>query len=151
MVMAVILVIASIALPNLMRARMTASESSAVSTLRLLNTAQNQYASTYDSFSADLPSLGPIPPNAQPTSSGADLVDAVLSGQVSGKPLQFDKSGYHFTYTPVGSFPAVRQFAINADPLARGTLGQRSFYMDQSGIIRWNGAAPANTNDNPLL
>jgi type IV pilus assembly protein PilA len=148
-VTAIILVIAALALPNFIRTRYSANEASAVSTLRLLTNVENQYAASYNTFSADLDSLGPPATGAQPSAISSDLVDTVLSGRIAGQTSQFDKGGYRFVYTPVGSFPDVKQFTIQANPLIRGNTGQRSFFADQNGIVRSNATAPAAATDSP--
>ena len=150
MVTAIILIIATFAIPNFLRARYTANETSAVSSLRILYGAETQYASNYNSFSADLNGLGPPPLGALPTATSADLVDQVLSGGISGQPAQFQKAGYQFVYTPAGTYPGVQQYTFQANPLVRGNTGQRSFFMDQTGIVRSNGSAPATVNDSPV-
>lgn len=150
MVTAIILIIATFALPNFLRARYTANETSAVSSLRISYGAETQYASSYNSFSADVNSLGPPPVGTLPSATAADLVDSVLSGQIGGQPLKFQKSGYQFIYTPAGSFPGVQQYTFQANPLVRGNTGQRSFFMDQTGIVRYNDSGPASVNDNPI-
>jgi prepilin-type N-terminal cleavage/methylation domain-containing protein len=150
MVAAILLIIASFALPNFLRARYTANETSAVSSLRILYGAETQYASQYNSFSPNLNSLGPPPGGALPSNTTADLVDSVLSGQISGQPSQFQKSGYLFTYTPVGTYPNAQQYTFQANPLVMGNTGQHSFFMDQTGIVRSNATAPATVNDSPI-
>src|SRR6202034_2665235 len=80
-VVAIILIIAAIAIPNLLRSRIAANEASATATLRTLNTSEVTYASTYNSgFTDNLTKLGTPGPNNQPTVNSADLVDPVLSG-----------------------------------------------------------------------
>lgn len=149
MVVAIILIVTTIALPNLMRSRFAATEAGAVSTMRLLNNVENQYAGTYNSFSGDLDSLGP--PSGVPASAmSADLVDVVLAGRATHSTLQFSKAGYKFVYVPNGAYPQVHGFAVTADPTARGATGQRSFFMDQTGIIRWNATVTASINDSPI-
>jgi len=150
MVAAIMLIIATFALPNFIRTRYTANETSAVSSLRILYGAETQYASNYNSFSSNLNSLGPPAAGALPSATNADLVDGVLSGEISGLPSQFQKSGYLFTYNPAGGSSAVQQYSINADPLVRGNTGQHSFFMDQTGIVRSNSSAPATVNDSPV-
>src|SRR5258708_15007459 len=83
---AIILIIAAIAIPNLLRSRIAANEASATATLRTLNTAEVTYASTYNSgFTSTLGQLSTPAAGAQPTASQADLVDPVLAGvQQSG-------------------------------------------------------------------
>ncbi len=150
MVVAIILVIVTFAIPTLLRSRYTANETSAVSTLRVLYGAETQFASNYNSFSGDLNTLGPPPANTLPSATSADLVDQVLSGRISGQLAQFQKAGYRFTYTPAGTYPGVQQYTFTADPLVRGNTGQRSFFMDQTGIVRSNGTTTATVNDNPI-
>ncbi|HXJ86868.1 MAG TPA: prepilin-type N-terminal cleavage/methylation domain-containing protein, partial [Candidatus Binatia bacterium] len=81
-VVAIILIIAAIAIPNLLRARMAANESSAVSSIRTINTAEVTYNSTYPTtgFAANLVSLGgPIGAACVPAVANACLIDAVLA------------------------------------------------------------------------
>lgn len=150
-VVAIILIIAGLALPNLMRSKITVNEASATSTLRTLYGAEQRYSGTYNSFSTDLDSMGPAPSGAAPTQTSADMVDAVLAGRLGGTSTSFVKSGYRFTYTPTGTFPAIERYRIGADPLTRGSTGQRSFFVDQSGTIRGNSSAPATVSDAPVM
>ena len=132
-VVAIILIIAAIAIPNLLRSRIAANESSAVGSIRTLNTAEVTYASTYPDlgFTCSLSSLGPAGSTA--TSAAAGLVDAVLSSGV--------KSGYSFLLT---SCTAAGSTAINVtynsqgSPVAIGQTGQRAFCSDQSGVIKYD-------------
>ena len=137
-VVAIILIIAAIAIPNLLRSRIAANEASAVGSIRTINTAEVTYASTYpDVGFADLASLG----GAGGTSTGAGLIDSVLA---SGT-----KSGYSFTTSVTGGTPTT-QYTINGDPVSAQT-GQRHFFSDQSGVIRYTTtSAQATVSDNPL-
>jgi type IV pilus assembly protein PilA len=93
-VVAIILIIAAIAIPNLLRSKMAANEASAVAALRTYNTAIVSYSTTYSTDPAtDLSQLGPA---TTPSSTGADLVDSLLG---TASP---SKSGYTFTYTAGG-------------------------------------------------
>src|SRR5690242_20810050 len=86
-VVAIILIIAAIAIPNLLRSRIAANEASAVGSIRTLNTAEVTYASTYPSlgFTCTLTALGPASGGGSVTSTAAGLVDSVLSaGTKSG-------------------------------------------------------------------
>jgi TonB family protein len=108
-----------------------AAEAAAIGSVRVLNTANVQYASTYGvGFAPALANLGPMPEGAEPSAQYADLIDAVLA---SGA-----KSGYIFTYivtsTDEKGQPAA--YEIYADPVQPGTTGNRFFYTDQSGIVR---------------
>src|SRR5436853_4122949 len=96
MVVALILIIMGLALPNLLQSRLSATEASAVSTLRVLSSAENVYASMYNSFSPDFDSLGPPVAGAPPSATSADVVDVVLSGRAMNQTSQFTKGGYIF-------------------------------------------------------
>ena len=149
-VIAIILVIAAIAIPNLLRSRIAANQASAVSSLRTLNTAEVTYATTYNvGYSAQLSYLGPpSPAGAAVNSTGAGIVDSVLAGTSNTS----EKSGYQFTYSP-GTIAdgKVMNFGIRADPVSRGITGQNSYYVDESGVIRQNASgAQATAADSPL-
>jgi type IV pilus assembly protein PilA len=140
-VVAIILIIAAIAIPNLLRSKMAANEASAVGSIRTLNTAAVTYSTTYGGYPAGLSNMGPATPA---TSTSADLVDSVLAGGT--------KSGYSFSWsggTPDAS-GNIQSYASFASPITAGTTGQRYFYSDQSGVIRANSAAVANINSTPL-
>ena len=152
-VVAIILIIAAIAIPNLLRSRIAANEASAVASLRTLNTAEVTYASTYNSgFTSTLGQLA-TPASGQPTWSSADLVDPILSGyQMSGgyTGTSFTKNGYTFDYAGGGTYPQIATYTVHADPMARGSSGQRSFYSDQAAVVRANATAQATNTDNPI-
>ncbi len=153
-VVAIILIIAAIAIPNLLRSRIAANEASATSSLRSLNTAEVTFASTYNSgFTDTLNRLG-TPTAGQPDVNNADLVDPVLSGRSTGGGTNtFSKSGYNFTYTPTGNntnFGYIAQYYILAEPQARGSSGQRGFYTNESNVIRANATVAAGPSDNPI-
>src|SRR5579859_5927626 len=73
-VVAIILIIAAIAIPNLLRARISANEASAVSSLRTMNTACITYNSTYGQYPVDLSNLSPVAAGTTPNSTSADLL-----------------------------------------------------------------------------
>jgi prepilin-type N-terminal cleavage/methylation domain-containing protein len=140
-VVAIILIIAAIAIPNLLRSRMAANEASAVGSLRTINTSAVTYSSTYPSngYPATLAALGT---SGAATSASADLLDSVLA---SGT-----KSGYTFVFTAgAGGLPSTG-YNVTAIPVNIGTSGQRGFYTDQSGVIRNNAAGTAASTDAPL-
>ena len=153
-VVAIILIIAAIAIPNLLRSRIAANEASATASLRTLNTAEITYASTYNSgFTSTLGLLCTPAAGSQASANNADLVDPVLCGQQGSggtTATTFTKNGYSFTYTPSGTYPTVATYSMNADPIARGSSGQRSFYSDQSAVIRANSTTPASVSDTPI-
>jgi prepilin-type N-terminal cleavage/methylation domain-containing protein len=139
-VVAIILIIAAIAIPNLLRSRMAANEASAVGSLRTLNTAAVTYSSQCGGFPPSLTAMGP-PANGCTT---ADLIDSVLA---SGT-----KSGYKFTYAANDADGDGNKdtYTINADPVSPGTTGTRYFFTDQSGVIRANIGQAANANSTPI-
>ena len=140
-VVAIILIIAAIAIPNLMAGRMAANEASAAQSLRTIQSSETAYATTYPNvgFSSTLAALGDggtSPCSA--SSTQACLIDPVLA---SGS-----KSGYRFVWTGDGLTPSIG-YTINADPITRGSSGRRSFFTNYPGVIRYNDSAPATSND----
>jgi type IV pilus assembly protein PilA len=151
-VVAIILIIAAIAIPNLLRSRMAANESSAVGSIRTINTSEVSYASTYNvGFSPDLASLGGTAAQCQAGANAAQacLLDASLALAIPGGP---PKSGYTFLYTPgapQGGLIVV--YTVLSDAAVQNQTGQRSFFSDQSGVIRAKPVGPgATAADAPL-
>jgi len=123
-VVAIILIIAAIAIPNLLRSKIAANQASAVGSLRTLNTACIAYSTSYGQFPAALTNLGPVG-SGTASSTSADLIDSVLSaGQ---------KSGYTFAFTAGTSN---QSYSITATPITAATTGQNMYFTDQSGVIR---------------
>lgn len=143
-VVAIILIIAAIAIPNLMASRMAANESSAAQECRNITTAQVVYSTQYNiGFSAALVNLGDAGGcgAGSVTSTNACLIDGVLA---SGT-----KSGYAFTYAPLSPDAAThyQAFSLNADPQSPGHSGRRYFFTDQTAVIRTNYTASATVTD----
>jgi prepilin-type N-terminal cleavage/methylation domain-containing protein len=160
-VVAIILIIAAIAIPNLLRSRIAANQASAVGSIRTLITAEVTYATTYNvGYSATLGDLGPngAGGSAQPVATAAGLVDEVLSGTTGsgggtgGAATMSEKSGYAFVYTPAATDASgkVDTYQILASPVSVGTTGTNFYYTDQSGVIRQNSTAIAGSTDSPL-
>jgi type IV pilus assembly protein PilA len=157
-VVAIILIIAAIAIPNLLRSRIAANQASAVGSLRTLNTAEVTYSTTYNTgYSATLGDLGPAASGQNtPTASYAGLVDEVLSGigtaGSNNSVLVSSKSGYQFTYSPAAtdSNGKIDFYSFTAAPISAGTTGTNYYYTDQSGVIRQNSTAVAGSSDSPL-
>ena len=154
-VVAIILIIAAIAIPNLLRSRIAANQSSAVGSLRTLNTAEVTYASTYNTgFSSTLGDLGPPPSATNPVATAAGLVDEILSGSAAAgaTATTSSKSGYQFTYSTTGTDMSgkIDVYSITATPVSVGTTGTNFYYTDQSGVIRQNSTAVAGSTDSPL-
>ena len=137
-VVAIILIIAAIAIPNLLRSKMAANEASAVGSLRTLNTACVAFSTTYSQFPAALGNLGPSN-GATPTSTMSDLIDSVLA---SGS-----KTGYTFSFS---AGAGNQSYSITATPITVGTTGQRYFYTDQSGVIRNSTTGAADSSSTPI-
>jgi prepilin-type N-terminal cleavage/methylation domain-containing protein len=143
-VVAIILIIAAIAIPNLLRAKISANEASAVHTIRELTTAEMAYHSTYSAvgFAPDLVSLGGPPTGCIPGSTSACILDSQISGG--------SKSGYRLFaagFAPGGG-PENTEFVVAAAPLAFNQTGVRSFCAITDGVLRINpagSAPPANT------
>lgn len=127
-VVAIILIIAAIAIPNLMRAKMAANETSAVGSLRTINTAEITYSSAYPTagYAATLANLGGASP-CTPGSATGCLID---SGLASG-----NKSGYVFSAIGAGGPPATQYFAT-AVPVTQNQTGIRSFCSFEDATIR---------------
>ena len=139
-VVAIILIIAAIAIPNLLKSKMAANESSAAGSIRTVNTAQVTYSSLFPQvgYSATLgalggPAVGCAPP-ALSTVAQACLIDEILSG--NSVPA-FIKSGYTFAMgagAVVG--PPLVTYNVTATPVSLGTSGQNMFCSDESGVVR---------------
>jgi prepilin-type N-terminal cleavage/methylation domain-containing protein len=141
-VVAIILVIAAIAIPNLVRSKIAANQASAIESLRVLGTSEVTYAATYGTgYSSTLAVLGPVPSGALATSSAAGLVDDLLA---SGS-----KSGYQFTYTPtlLDTTGRYNGYIILANPQIFGTTGVDFYYEDETHLIRMNATAQAGSTD----
>lgn len=133
-------------MPNLLDGRGRGNEASAVGSLRSINTGEVTYASTHGiGFSPTLAALGPPAQGSQLSVDAADLIDSVLArGQ---------KSGYNFIYTP-GPRDAqgrILRYTVVAQPATLGVTGQRSFFTDETGVLRATPEArPATVADPPI-
>jgi type IV pilus assembly protein PilA len=142
-VVAIILIVAAIAIPNFLRAKMQAHESAAAQNLRTITTAEVIYSTTYNiGFSNSLTQLSGTSVIADPNNAG--LIDSVLASTIKG--------GYVYTYTVLTTDGQgnVISYSCNADPQTAGVSGQRHFYTDQSAIIRSNEATTAGPSDSPI-
>jgi type IV pilus assembly protein PilA len=133
-VVAIILIIAAIAIPNLIKSKMAANEASAVGSVRTINTGEVNYAASCPAvgFSATLLELntGALCPG------GTGIIDNVLANGT--------KSGYTFKYTPVkGGDNLFDTYITTGTASTLGTTGQRMFCSSQTGVIQYdvNGAA----------
>jgi type IV pilus assembly protein PilA len=143
-VVAIILIIAAIAIPNLLKSKMAANESSAVGSVRTINTGLVTYAAACPNIGYAA-SLADMAPGAATCLGGAGILDNVLG---VANPT---KSGYTFVYTQgalVGTIAYT--YTIKASPANLGTTGQRGFFSDQTGVIRYNQAGAATATDPAL-
>jgi type IV pilus assembly protein PilA len=131
-VVAIIGIIAAIAIPNLLASRRAANESSAIASIRTIGTAQATYLSTAGNntgYAADLPAL-----------KTAGLIDSVL-GSATGV-----KTGYTF----VGASAAGSVTYTTTATAVSGNTGTRSFFSNETGVIRAKTGAGAAVGDNPI-
>ena len=130
-VLAILLIVATLAVPNYLAARARANEASAASSVRAIITAENLYRNTFSVF-ADLPNLG-----------SEYLTDSLLAAGT--------KSGYVFSSTP-GSSPSL-EFAVDATPvlsIGPSASGQRNYYGDETAVIRFNLTGGADSTSPPI-
>jgi len=133
-VISIILIILAIALPKFNKATMQAREMAAIATVKTLHAAEAQYYSTYGRYALNLQELG------KPTSGAASATSADLIGTDLAKG---EKQGYRYNLqsSPQG-------YTINADPVAFGSTGGRTFFSDQSQEVHvHSGQEPATAND----
>jgi type IV pilus assembly protein PilA len=143
-VVAIILIIAAIAIPNLMRARMSANEASAAGSIRTINTGEVSYASAYPSIGfSSLASLGGATPCTPSTATGCFLDNVLATGA---------KEGYSFTVTPATQVNGMYMtYTSLGSPSSLNQTGTRSFCSDQSGVIFYNINSTACTNASSVL
>ena len=125
-VVAIIAIIAAIAIPSLLNARKAGNEASAISSLRTMSTVNEQYRTRFQSYGGSLGDL-----------NTEGYIDSVLS---SGT-----KSGYDFLYTG-----ATNTWSCTADPDTPGTTGDRYFFVDESGVIRFSSTGTAGVGSSPI-
>jgi prepilin-type N-terminal cleavage/methylation domain-containing protein len=152
-VVAIILIIAAIAIPNLLRARMAANESSAVASIRTINSAEVTYNSTYPTigFSPDLLSLGgAIGAACVPKPATACLIDAVLAN--NGNPAGSGKSGYLFA-TGAGTVSGGVNvgYAVAAVPITINQTGLRGFCAEEDAVVRVDPAGVCSVTEAGVL
>jgi type IV pilus assembly protein PilA len=129
-VVAIILIIAAIAVPNLLRAKIAANEASAGASMRTLATAELTYRLAYPTIGyADMPTLGG-PATCTPSSTTACIIDNLLSAG--------NKSGYTFAGTPSSSGSGVMdQYLITAIPQTMNVTGTKGFCEIEDHVIMY--------------
>lgn len=139
-VVAIILIIAAIAIPNYLNSRAAASESAAGGSVRSVNTALASYQSKWDVFPPDLKSLGGDC-SATPASATAscNMDDGTAKAMDAGTKV----NGYLYTYAQVGSGTG---FTLHADP-APGNRATKHFFASETLTTHYNNTAPATATD----
>ena len=142
-VMSVMLILMTLAVPQLLKLRKQAQETSAVQSLRTIGQAELQYNSAYpaNGFSCSLATLGGDPKSGAPTAQAAQLITPDLAaGQ---------KAGYTFaisncTKVTVNNQDMYTSFEITAVPNSIGKTGDRGFCTDENNTIRYDPAGGTN-------
>ncbi|MGC1660439.1 MAG: prepilin-type N-terminal cleavage/methylation domain-containing protein [Candidatus Acidiferrales bacterium] len=140
-VVAIILIIAAIAIPSLLRAKLAANQSAAVENCRSVTSAQVLYYTSFSQgFAPSLIALGG-PAGGAITPANAQLIDDGLSSGV--------KSGYTFTYVPLAmdSSGNYQDYSLNADPQAVNLTGVNHYFTDEPSVIHWSAIGAASVND----
>ena len=136
-VIAIILIIITIAVPKYNRTQMYMRETAATAAIQTIHKMQVQYQSQFGRYATSLAELGP-PPSGAPGPTAADLIGNDLA---SG-----EKQGYKFTVTGIPG-----GYVINANPVTYGSSGSKSLYSDQTMVIRENyGPEPATVNSKEM-
>jgi type IV pilus assembly protein PilA len=129
-VIAIILIIITIAMPKLTNAKKFAQETAALRAIQTIHTAEVQYNSQYGRYAVSLTELGP-PASGAASAASADLINNDLANGT--------KQGYKFTLSGNNG-----GYIVNANPVNYGTDGNKTFYSDQTMVIHENsGPEPA--------
>src|SRR5581483_10269044 len=152
-VVAIILIIAAIAIPNLLRARMAANESSAVASVRTITTGEVTYQTAYPTvgYAPALVNLGgALGAACVPSSTTGCLIDSVLAN--NGNPAGSGKSGYSFT-TGAGTVTAgvATGYTILAKPLTINQTGIRAFCAEEDAVVRVDPAGVCSNTEAGIL
>jgi prepilin-type N-terminal cleavage/methylation domain-containing protein len=136
-VIAIIVVLVSIAAPQFSNYLMNAKETSAMGAIRTIHIAQTQYSSQFGRYATSLVELGP-PASGQSGPAAADLIAGDLAQGVKG--------GFKFVVeqTPTG-------YRVTATPVNYNGDGRRSFYSDQTMVLRQNWGPDPATAASPQL
>ena len=136
-VISIILIIITIAVPKFQHAQITARETAAIQGIRAIHTAQVEYQSQYGRYAASLTELGP-PASGAPSMSAADLIGNDVSGG--------EKQGYKYTVTANQG-----GYVITAIPVSCGSSGNRTFYSDQSMSVHFSTCPDAASPQSPEM
>jgi type IV pilus assembly protein PilA len=143
-VVSIILIIAAIAIPGLLKARIAANQASAVESLRTMLTAESSYQTAFGNYAPSIMALGsPVacPAGTPPTAAQFCFIDSTLA---SATTPATGKSGYYFLYV---AGAGNNSFTMNAEPVNPGQTGDMHYFADQSQVVRFNPSAPASATD----
>jgi type IV pilus assembly protein PilA len=139
-VVAIILIIAAIAIPNLLRSKMSANNSAAASTLRTVNTSQVTYATAYPTqgYAADLATLGPGAgcPATGPTAAIACLLDSTVGCVAGVGATKCPKSGFNYYMDTAGAAAPIGAYTATADPITWESTGNRTYCTQADAVIK---------------
>ncbi|HKV79898.1 MAG TPA: hypothetical protein VJP02_17245 [Candidatus Sulfotelmatobacter sp.] len=138
------MVVAAIAIPNLLRARMAANEGTAAASVRTANVAQVTYSSMYPEkgYARDLATLGPNPNGSNdPSPQHASVIDSTLGGASCTAGAWCIKSGYRFTITTACKLQKCREYVITATPVNTST-GMRNLCSTSDAVVRFQLGPP---------
>jgi type II secretory pathway pseudopilin PulG len=142
-IVSTILIIAAIAIPNLLRARISANESAAASTVRTINTSQVSYSTSYpeQGYARDLATLGPGPGGScsgEGTAEHACLLDNILAGSQCTAGQWCSKGGYKYSVSAVcDSARLCSNYVVTATPMIFGSTGRKSFCATSDAVVRF--------------
>lgn len=149
-VVAIILVIAAIAIPNLLQARVAANEASAVGSLSAIKSSEVTYTTAYPTigYSPDITTLGGASP-CTPSSTTACLLDSILSAATPGSG---GKSGFVFLATGIMPAGAINNaaFVAAASPVLAHSTGNHDYCSTNDGVLRSQMASPGDSPVNTL-
>lgn len=138
------LIVGAIAIPNLLRARLSANDASAVSMIRTIVTAQIMYSSAFPmrGYARSLAALGPDPAGSNnSTPAHASLIDATLGNPTCIAGSWCEKSGFRFTMQGACKMARCTDFVVIGTPVSAGT-GTRSFCATSDGVVRFRMGQP---------
>ncbi len=139
-VVAIIAIIAAIAIPNLLRSRMTANEGAAIGTMRTISSAQQQFQSA---------AIAPFPSGMGNYAASIAVLGAQAPPFLDAALATGSKQGYAFVTVPTG-VDGAPQFTANGNPLVPGASGNRGFFCDESGLITFAAGGPAAAGSPPV-
>ena len=148
-VMAIILVLGAIGLPNMLRSIMLANETSAVQSLRTFNEAAIVYTANYGGYPTTLAQMGP---SSTLSATGGTVAYPGAADLIDSRMVTGTKSGYTFNWVPgpVDALNHTVSYSITATPIYPGVTGQRTFYTDTTGVIRSEISTVATASRSPI-